>query len=793
MYLSTASYVYHSSWAIHLLLIGESGVAALDCMSNLWSVDPTGCGIGPSRKAMVGHVFPPAFGVVPSFAPTTTVKLSLVALDYNHNLKANPIKSGIVMEAVLPVGDVSTLVQSLSCLSMYADDIQLLVSMDSMKISATNLSKSVYGRLELESSFFSSYTVHSTDASSPPTLRRQRQDLQIKASVKAKLLLSYLRRATVERGVKYVKISIRDPSLHTGSSTAKDFSDDEDGRLETRLLLDFICEKDVEKRHRILLEDVDELLAPAPPEDGKESVVVLNNSNLRDLLGRIQPAAGKSDGQITCELNPTSMLLRVTADGAEFWREITAEGEDLERYDVQGPSITAAFHIREFAASLCFARDICKHLSLTFHGSERILMLDVRPSYPEEKELDNWQFRAYFATGPGLYPVTGRRRKRERDDEHVLLSKRPRYLEFSSGRSNISINSSKHDASIITASSTPVRKTVLTSLPQQDTTIEGGTPHNAKATTSQFQSMRVPRFSLPVVSTPRAGTSSLNNRANEIHSTTFGSTQDALASIHPSRTTLERLTSVGEQPFDNVVGTNRRERSNRGVNSNTKTVATGVASDSSETVAEATMPSNHYVQHDSQVITSQVQPNAPSQGSPGASYRSISSFDFVSQANRLERENSAATLEAMVKLQHAYHESVADDDDHLDEWASLPSGVQSDIQQEDGWTGRGHPLSNIDRSIGNLQNDASPLISSVEHENLGPLTTSSNPSRTAHNHRDSKHIPVENRVRYTIRGPPVLPGAQEVRRSRYARLDRLNDGTSSAEPEFSQTQKKSRG
>ncbi|KZP01544.1 hypothetical protein CALVIDRAFT_559357 [Calocera viscosa TUFC12733] len=304
------------------------------------------------------------------------------------------------MEAQLTMASVKTLTKTLACLSRYSDDMDILALPNSLTLSATNSSKSAYCRLLLRPSFFSSYSVRTPGSSFRSADTQVEEGRSVKARLKTKLLLSYLRHRNHEKGVRSVKLIIREPP-QDGSSVAPgtdEESSDEERSMESRMLVKFFCDHGVVKQHRLTLEHPDELLAPAAEEDPQQKTVVISRPALRSLLDRMRVGASKADGQISCEFNPADLIVKTAADKGEIYTEVKMIGTDLIRYDAGNTSTSLSFHIREFSATITLAESLEKYLTLTFTAAPAPLILAILPTNPEEKEGDDWEFQAYIAT-----------------------------------------------------------------------------------------------------------------------------------------------------------------------------------------------------------------------------------------------------------------------------------------------------------------------------------------------------------------------------------------------------------
>ncbi|KZT59434.1 hypothetical protein CALCODRAFT_507486 [Calocera cornea HHB12733] len=320
------------------------------------------------------------------------------------------------MEAQLTMASVKTLTKTLMCLSRYSDDMDILALPNSLTLSATNSSKSAYCRLLLQPSFFSSYSVRTPGSSFRSANTQVEEGRSVKARLKTKLLLSYLRHRNHEKGVRSVKLIIREPP-QPGSSWAPgtdEDSDDEEGSAESIMLIKFFCDHGVVKQHRLKLEYPDELLAPALEENPHEKVVVASRPALRSLLERMRVAMPKADGQISMEFNPADMVVRTIADKGDINTEVKMIGTDLIRYDTGDTTVSLSFHIREFAATLTLAETLEKYLTLTFTEAPAPLVLAILPTLPDEKEGDDWDFQAFIATSGAADVVRGNGAKRTR-------------------------------------------------------------------------------------------------------------------------------------------------------------------------------------------------------------------------------------------------------------------------------------------------------------------------------------------------------------------------------------------
>lgn len=123
------------------------------------------------------------------------------------------------------------------------------------------------------------------------------------------------------------------------------------------------------KTHRLLLLQLDELLAPTVPDDPSQaqSTVTAGPRVLRDLLDNMKSGSNKAERQLAWEFGAASMSLK-TIEGERAYisvnaflmmlqgvgdvsTEVSMSAHDVTSYDVPAPPITLSFHIREFAVS----------------------------------------------------------------------------------------------------------------------------------------------------------------------------------------------------------------------------------------------------------------------------------------------------------------------------------------------------------------------------------------------------------------------------------------------------------
>ncbi|KZT61746.1 hypothetical protein CALCODRAFT_479766 [Calocera cornea HHB12733] len=308
------------------------------------------------------------------------------------------------MEAHMTMASVKMLTKTLICLSRYSDDMDILALPNSLTLSATNSSKSAYCRLLLQPSFFSSYAVRTPGSSFRSADTQVEKGRSVKARLKTKLLLSYLRHRNHDKGVRSATLIIREPPLLESSwgrgpeYDSDDDSEDGEGSVESSLLIKFICDHGVVKQHRLRLDDTEELLAPAVEDNPHEKTVVASRPALQTLLERMRVAMPKADGQISIECNPIDMVVRTVADKGLINTEVKMIGTDLMRYDTGDTTVSLSFHIREFAASLTLAESLDKYLTLTFTEAPAPLILSISPTLPNETAGDDWDFQAFIAT-----------------------------------------------------------------------------------------------------------------------------------------------------------------------------------------------------------------------------------------------------------------------------------------------------------------------------------------------------------------------------------------------------------
>ncbi|EJU03702.1 hypothetical protein DACRYDRAFT_115054 [Dacryopinax primogenitus] len=325
------------------------------------------------------------------------------------------------------MASVKTLVKALTCLSRYSDDMDILAFPSSLTLSATNSSKSAYCRLVLQPTFFSSYSVRKprTGSSLRSSGTQTQEGRSVKARLKTKLLLSHLRHRNHDKGARRVKLIIREPAQN-GYAEDEDQSDDEDGRLESRMLVKIFCDHGVVKQHRLNLEYPDELLAPFIEEDPQKKTVVAKKTSLKNLLERMRVGISKADGQISCDFNPADMVVKTIADKGDICTEVKAIGEDLDRYETGPASVSLSFHIREFAATITLAESLDKNMTMNFTEAPAPLVLGILPTELDVPEDETWDFQAFIATSSAAEVVRPNGPKRTRADNDGRPPKLPR-------------------------------------------------------------------------------------------------------------------------------------------------------------------------------------------------------------------------------------------------------------------------------------------------------------------------------------------------------------------------------
>ncbi|KZT59912.1 hypothetical protein CALCODRAFT_481208 [Calocera cornea HHB12733] len=319
----------------------------------------------------------------------------------------------------------------LSCFKRFNDDTIWSPQTDSLILTCTNSSKSAFIKATLDAPFFIRYSLYKD-------LPRPAGYTAPHCQLKASLVLSYLRKNKLTPNVVSLVMSLKDPGHaervmklpktppqvdkeiriirqkwlpfdpETGKEVGQDDEagkldeefaeedEEEDKSIESHLMLQFHCIKGVVKRHRLLVEDVDEVLEPAVDEDVYGHSLRITAAHIRAILIRIRPIINDPTGYLTCRF--TEEGIQWQAGGLDsVMTEMTSPAEDCLSYDAGPDNIELRFHVREFTAFIELASALDRAIDIRFNPAPAPLLLSLVAN-PIISQLTHLDIRVYIAT-----------------------------------------------------------------------------------------------------------------------------------------------------------------------------------------------------------------------------------------------------------------------------------------------------------------------------------------------------------------------------------------------------------
>ncbi|KAG8883097.1 hypothetical protein FRB97_007234 [Tulasnella sp. 331] len=290
--------------------------------------------------------------------------------------------------------------RALAALSRYGEDMDIQATPNFLSLSATNSSKSAYGRFKIAPGFFEKYKV-GTDA-----VRKEfefgiipnadeddiAQAETASGQILVKSVLSILRHRGFEKSVEKCELSIV-PGRSSVTQQASGTTTSSDGGYQSVLLFRLHCKHGVTKTHRLSLNAPPAFLAPHIPASPSQSRVVVGPRAIKDLIDHFAKTKGKGarggDLQLIWAWGATEVKVRTLRGliqghtDSQIATSITVEAEEFDEYDISDPPVSLSFHLREFIAATTLAENLSLQLNLSFTEPAAPLCITIESDYHE--------------------------------------------------------------------------------------------------------------------------------------------------------------------------------------------------------------------------------------------------------------------------------------------------------------------------------------------------------------------------------------------------------------------------
>ncbi|PIL25203.1 hypothetical protein GSI_13092 [Ganoderma sinense ZZ0214-1] len=285
------------------------------------------------------------------------------------------------MQATLDSTGLKHLTRALTCLSKFGDDLVIVATSETFALSSTNSAMTAYGRFKYPRSFFSRYRVESR-----PVGDEIEELPNVSGQIVTKRLLSILKHKTNEKACEKCEFVITD-----GPSQTISLDDDEErDSLESRLTVRLHCKHGIVKTHRLSLNPMTDPLSPSMPDPSLETVITVGPKTMKSMLEHFPFSKGsKSDPQLVWNFHEDQVVLRSLESGANgkgrpsLITELTLSAMEFDTYDLQAGTMTVAFHLREFNATIAFAEASEVSLNLRFTDPVDPLYISVDADYAD--------------------------------------------------------------------------------------------------------------------------------------------------------------------------------------------------------------------------------------------------------------------------------------------------------------------------------------------------------------------------------------------------------------------------
>ncbi|KAG9008042.1 hypothetical protein FRB94_013807 [Tulasnella sp. JGI-2019a] len=269
-----------------------------------------------------------------------------------------------------------------------------------LSLSATNSSKSAYGRFRIAPAFFEKYKV-GTDAVRKElefgVIPDEEEDLAevetASGQILIKSVLSILRHRGFEKSVEKCELAIVPGRSPNATQQASGTTTSSNGSYQSVLLFRLYCKYGVTKTHRLSLNAPPAFLAPHIPASPNQSRVVVGPRAIKDLIDHFAKTKGKGgrggDLQLIWAWGATEVKVRTLRgltqghSDSQIATSITVEAEEFDEYDISEPPVSLSFHLREFIAATTLAENLSLQLNLSFTEAAAPLCITIESDYHE--------------------------------------------------------------------------------------------------------------------------------------------------------------------------------------------------------------------------------------------------------------------------------------------------------------------------------------------------------------------------------------------------------------------------